>query len=267
MNPSAVHSMNAIDIHTHISWHSAMAGERSTMNAVEQALEDAGRLGIRALCALGNMWSNPTHDGVRRINDVTIEMVAAHPGRVYGLCFINPNLPWEDVEAEVQRCLDAGLHGVKLEYETNARSPRLDPLMELVAARDVFVLHHAWYKTTSKWPNESDPSDIAHLGARHPGTTIVMAHLTAAGIRGVLDIAPYPNILVDTSGSQPFSGIVEYAVDKLGPNRVVFGSDSMVRDFACQLGRILGADLTEQQRTQILYGNAARLLKISGGTR
>jgi len=251
-----------IDIHTHLMWNEIVEGGKSDTKSAGKAIESAKRVGIEAQCALGNFWGYPTQQGIREINDLTIDMVSAFPGRVYGLCFINPNHPWKDVEAEVNRCLDAGLHGVKLEFETNARRPRVDPLMELIAARDVFLLHHSWYKTTCKYPEESDPSDIAHLGARHPKTTILMAHLTAAGMRGVLDIAPYENILIDTSGSQPFYGTVEYAIEKLGPERVLFGSDVMGRDYGCQLGRVTGAALTERQRELVLFENAARLLKI-----
>jgi hypothetical protein len=225
-------------------------------------LELAGRQGIGALCLLGRFYPYPDKAGIRSINDATIGMVHRHPGRLFGLCFLNPVLPPAFLLDEIDRCLDAGLSGVKLEYEVNARDPRLDPVMEKVAKREAFVLHHAWYKTVGKVENESDPSDIAHLARRHPGTRILMAHLTAAGIRGVLDIKACPNVSVDTSGSPPVAGLVEYAVEHLGAERVLFGSDFPIRDFACQLGRLEGADLTESEREKLLWKNAARLLKI-----
>lgn len=224
-------------------------------------LELATRQGIAALCLLGRFYPYPDEAGIRAINNATIGLVRRHPGRLFGLCFLNPVLPPGFLIAEMERCLDAGLSGVKLEYEVNARDARLDPIMETLAARDAFLLHHSWYKTVQKVAEESDPSDIACLAGRHPQTKILMAHLTACGIRGVLDIQSHTNVSVDTSGSPPVSGLVEYAVEKLGAGRVVFGSDFPVRDFGCQLGRIEAARLNEKDRELVLWRNAARLLK------
>ena len=80
--------------------------------------------------------------------------------------------------------------------------------------------------------------------------------------RGVADVQDCPNVLVDTSGSQPEQGIVEWAVAQLGAERLVYGSDVVGRDFGTQLGRVLGARLTARQRDLILGGNACRLLRL-----
>lgn len=254
-----------IDIHTHPRWKDDRFMRHPEPEEGDAMLELAGRQGIEKLCLLGRFYPWPDEEGVRSINNATIGIVRRHPGRLFGLCFLNPTLPAAFLTAEIDRCLDAGLSGVKLEYEVNARDPRLDPIMEKLAERDAFVLHHSWYKTTDRIGEESDPADIANLAERHPGTRILMAHLTAGGIRGVLDILPHGNVSVDTSGSPPVAGLVEYAVEKLGAERVLFGSDFPIRDFACQLGRVEGANLTGRDREMVLGRNAARLLKIPGG--
>jgi hypothetical protein len=252
-----------IDIHTHPRWHEGRFLQHPLPEEADAMLELAARQGIDRLCLLGRFYPYPDEDGIRAINNATVAMVRRHPGRVFGLCFLNPALPEDFLVAETARCLEAGLSGVKLEYEVNARDARLDPIMETLAAHDAFLLHHSWYKTVQKVAQESDPSDIACLAGRHPRTKILMAHLTAGGIRGVLDIQRHANVSVDTSGSPPVSGLVEYAVEKLGAERVVFGSDFPIRDFGCQLGRIEAARLGEEHRELVLWRNAARLLKIS----
>ena len=252
-----------IDIHTHPRWDKGRFLQHPLPTEADAMLELAGRHGIDKLCLLGRFYPYPDEDGIRTINDATLAMVRRHPGRVFGLCFLNPVLPEPFLVAEITRCLEAGLSGVKLEYEVNARDTRLDAIMEVLAAHDVFLLHHSWYKTVQKVAQESDPSDIACLAGRHPRTKILMAHLTAGGVRGVLDIQKHANVSVDTSGSPPVSGLVEYAMEKLGAERVVFGSDFPIRDFGCQLGRIEAACLKEEDRELVLWRNAARLLKIS----
>ena len=185
-----------------------------------------------------------------------------HPGFFAGLCFINPEHSIAFVQAEISRCVNEwGFSGVKLEASVKATSSRLNPVMEAVHSLGVFVLHHAWYNVNGTLEAESTPADIADLASRFPDVRILMAHLGGARVRGVRDIENYPNVSVDTSGSQPTSGLVEFAVHVLGRDRVVFGSDVPGRDFSAQLGRVLGARISEEDRARILAGNAVELLK------
>jgi predicted TIM-barrel fold metal-dependent hydrolase len=150
--------------------------------------------------------------------------------------------------------------GVKLWISVHASDARLDPIMERAAALGVPVLHHAWYKANGFVANESTPAEIAHLARRHPDVTIIMAHLAGGGWRGVRDVRDCPNVIVDTSGAQPHAGLVEYAVAELGADRVVFGSDWPIRDFASQRARVEGASLSEADKALILGGTMAKLL-------
>ena len=88
------------------------------------------------------------------------------------------------------------------------------------------------------------------------------AHIVGVGYRGILDIEPYDNVYVDTSGAQPFSGFVEYGVKKLGADRIIFGTDVVGRDFCTQLAKVTDADISDEDKEKILWKNAARLLKI-----
>ena len=249
-----------IDIHVH---QRLGPGARDPAE-LDRVLKLADRAHVDRLCLVGNVsrfGQHPTRRQVRTINNSTLELAQLRPDRVSGFCFLNPQHGPAFLREEIGRCVvEGGLRGIKLWVAVNARDKRLDPIMERAAELRIPVLHHAWYKTQDRQPNESDPSDIAHLARRFPETTIIMAHLVAAGIRGVLDIEPCGNICADTCGSQPFSGIIEYAVAKLGAERVLYGSDVPVRDFSSQLGKIYGARITRRQRALILGLNAARLL-------
>ena len=244
-----------IDIHVHMP-----AKDRGKVNKI---LTEARSLGISRLCNLGDWPLGATPDQVVSANNHTMRLARWRPDVFVGFCFLNPNHATNFLLKEITRCVENGnLKGIKLEVERNARSRRLDPIMQACARLNIPVLHHAWYKTVGKVLDESTPADIADLAARHPDTKIIMAHLTAVGIRGVLDIQSYSNVYVDTSGSQPFSGIVEYAVEKLGVERVLYGSDAPIRDFSCQLGRIYGAKISRRDRDRILGLNAKKLLKL-----
>ena len=88
-----------------------------------------------------------------------------------------------------------------------------------------------------------------------------MAHLCGCSDRGVELVADCPNVHVDTSGSQPEAGLVEYAVKRLGARRVLYGSDAPGRGFGPQLAKVLGAAISDADRERILALNARELLQ------
>ncbi|MGC4190511.1 MAG: amidohydrolase family protein [Thermomicrobiales bacterium] len=203
---------------------------------------------------------DPTPKEIRRSNDIGLELIARHPDRFFAFCYLNPAHDPAFSLAELDRCLAGGCTGIKLWISVHADDPRLDPIMERAASERLPVLHHAWYKATEFAYNESTPAQIATLARKHPAVPIVMAHLGGGGQRGVIDIEDCPNVVVDTSGAQPHAGLIEFAVERLGPERVVFGSDWPIRDFAVQRAKVDGARIDEATRTAILGRTMKRLL-------
>jgi len=252
--------VNIIDVHTHPSWD-------HPVEHMEGMLRLADRFGVERLVVLGGTIGSdfqPTVDEVRRINDLTIDLVRRWPDRLVGFARLNPGLPAEAVLAEIDRCiLGAHLSGLKLLVWPNLRDPRVD--VALLRARQLRlpVLCHCWYKTVQHYEGEATPADVAHLAARFPDVTLIAAHLTPAGVRGVQDVLPFPNVHFDTSGAQPFAGVLEYAVERLGARRILYGSDVPGRDFSAQLGRVYGARLSDEDRRLILGDNARRILGLS----
>ena len=51
------------------------------------------------------------------------------------------------------------------------------------------------------------------------------------------------------------------AVRELGADRVMYGNDGGGRSFASQLGKVMGADLTDSARRLVLGGNLRRVLQ------
>lgn len=251
-----------IDIHAH------PLPDRPNEQACDRMVDLARRAGVDQLVLLGvvgRYGPYPTVEQIQESNDVTLAWMNHRPDACHGFGYLNPQHDPAFSRAELDRCLDGGMKGIKLWIAVKATDPRLDPIMELAADRDIPVLHHSWYKTVQAYEHESDPAEIADLARRHPKVKLIMAHLTGCGQRGVADIARCPNVSIDTSGSQPAAGMIEYAVRELGSERVVFGSDVCGRDFAVAAARVQGAKLTPRQRRLVLGGNAQRLLGLREG--
>jgi hypothetical protein len=68
------------------------------------------------------------------------------------------------------------------------------------------------------------------------------------------------HVAVDLAGSDPTAGFTEMAVRELGAERVLYGSDVGGRSFASQLAKVLGANIPERAKIDILGGNLRRLV-------
>ncbi|MEA3404077.1 MAG: amidohydrolase family protein [Armatimonadota bacterium] len=250
--------MTAIDIHVHHPWTDP--NDRPGYR-LERLKSLAGQSGIERILALTGGKGTSTEELQRR-NDCTLRLVEEAPDFYSGAMYLSPNHPPEFIREEARRCAAAGMVAIKQGIEVNARDARIDPIAEAAVELGIPVLFHAWYKMVEKYPEESDGSDIAHLARRHPDTRFIMAHLTGVGRRGVQDVEDLPNVSVDTCGGWYDTEMVEYAVRHLGAERVVYGSDYPGRDYAPQVGRVMGARLSTEDRERVLWHNAAALLGL-----
>ena len=252
-----------IDIHSHFPW----APDYPRPQDVDLFVRRAERFGVDRLCLSGNVvlhGNNPTARQVREINEWTLHAIARHPERIVGLCFLNPLTGADAVRREIDWAIGRnGFRGIKLLLSVNCRSGKVDPVMVRAGELGVPVLHHSAYNTLGlPIATASTPADMADLAGRFPGVSIIMAHLGHTRVQGLTEIAPYRNLSVDVSGSQPTRGLLEEAVRRLGAERIVFGTDLPIRDYAGMLGKMFEAPLTDRQRRMILGQNAARLLRL-----
>ncbi len=257
----------ALDIHVHPLNCFGHYRVSSPTSDAEKLVATARRSGVTRLCVFSLYETTPyepTPDQCRLANDYALRMRDAKPEAILPFCYVTPAFPDEAV-AEIERCVGGqAMAGVKLWVARRATDPVLDPIMEAAVAKDVPVLQHAWLKTTGNLPGESTPFDVADLARRHPGARIIMAHLNGVGYRGIEAIVDVPNVVVDTSGGDPESGLVETAVLRLGAHRVVYGSDAPIRHFGVTMNKMLGADISESDKRAILWDNALRILKLDG---
>jgi predicted TIM-barrel fold metal-dependent hydrolase len=139
--------------------------------------------------------------------------------------------------------------------------PNFDPIVQRCGELGVLIMQHTWFKAQGKGdPGESTPAELATLARRHPAITFVSAHAGGDWERGLRAVRDCPNVLVETSGFDPTAGFVEMAVRELGAERIIFGGHFMSRSAGTEMGKILGANITDEQRRLIFGGNLRRLL-------
>lgn len=255
--------MPIIDVHT----HPILRHDHRGRAGADQLIARAKARAIRHIVVLGDVLAfgrSPNATGLRTINNETYELMLRHPGFITGFCHLNPTLGARAVWQETERCVARGFRGLKLEIANNAADPCMRPLMEAARRHNLIVLQHAWSMTKiGERAFHTDPEDVATLAKRFPDVRIIMAHLTGDGVRGVQAVKSCPNVWVDTSGAAPESGIVEYAVEQLGADRILYGSDVPIRDFGVAIARITGSRLDAATKQKILHDNAAQLLGLA----
>ncbi|UNK70757.1 amidohydrolase family protein [Microbacterium sp. H1-D42] len=241
--------MTGIDAHTHLD------DGRFDPDVIRRG---AG-LGIDLfLCSnIGAFVAHPSLDEVREMNRVLVGELAQHPDHLRGYCYVNPRYGRDSLDDLRRNVEEHGMIGIKLWIATLADDPLSDPILEYAAEHRLIVLAHAWRKTVGGFPYESTAEHIAAAARRHPDVRFLMAHLGGQTDSAINTVRDVPNVAVDTSGTIIGSGEVALAVDRLGADRVVFGSDLHHVDLSANVGKVLGAGLEPAVEQRIFGGTVA----------
>lgn len=137
-----------------------------------------------------------------------------------------------------------------------------DSLIKRITDLKGVIMMHTWFKSGGKQsPGESTPSELAELASRFPDQKFICAHAGGEWERGIRAVRDSPNILIETSGFDATAGFIEMAVRDLGAQRIIFGSHLPSRSLGTELGKIIGAEISEEDRKRILGENFRRLLQ------
>lgn len=260
--PANWRTLRKLDAHNHVF------GLAQRPNAdwaeVERLVAAAGKLGIDKLYC-----SRPVTAGVmanielvRESNDAVLAAMKRYPQRIGGYCFVQPGNGAAALD-EIDRCVDAGMVGVKLYNQFKYSDPAVFPIAEKCIARRIVFLGHSAYltdpRTLALQPKTSNALDFGALSRRYPELMLVLGHINGGGdwewaIRALRD---FPNVYLDTSGSVLEDDAIGRCVRELGHRRVLFATDSTME--GC-VGKVLAADLSPEQREDIFWRNYQRLL-------
>ena len=195
-------------------------------------------------------------------NDAMLSLAAAEHGRVAVYVVVNPN-DSDHALREIDRCVARGAIGLKLAASRRADDPLLDPVMRAAARHGLPVLHHIWQHRRREWPGQeaSDGVELGRLAARHPNVDFMLAHIGGGGdyrhtYAAVRDL---PNVYLDTSGSGVDRGMLDGALEAVGPRRIVWGSDITMETGLAKLWALEAIGLDADALADIRWRNAQRI--------
>jgi predicted TIM-barrel fold metal-dependent hydrolase len=260
-----------IDVHAHFYCPHSSRADWQEVN--ERRLAAGQRIGITAhVASILGTWGRrsptyfPSPEDLRHANDEMLELQRRHRGLVFGYCVINPNYT-ERALLEIDRCLAAGMIGVKLAASRRANDPLLDPIAQLAGERGVPILHHIWQHRRRDWPGQeaSDAAELAELAVRCPGTQFILAHLGGGGDWGhsLRAVASIPNCWVDLSGSGLDPDMIDRALEVVGPGRLLWGADLTLDTGWAKLRYLESLGLDATAVAAVRYANAQAIFPLA----
>ena len=259
-----------IDVHAHFLHDRSPRSDWLTRN--QSRLRAGERVGITVHVAsiLGSWGATspiyfPSPPDIEYGNNFLLQLQRSDPGRIRGYAVVNPNFT-DHATAELARCLDAGMIGIKLAASRRANDPLLDPICRVAGERRVPVLHHIWQHRRRDYPGQeaSDASELGALAARHPGVNFLLAHIGGGGdwIHSLAAVRRLRNVYVDLSGSGVDGGMLEACIEAVGVERLLWGCDLTIDTGWAKL-RYLEHILPADQIELVKWRNAARIFPPS----
>jgi predicted TIM-barrel fold metal-dependent hydrolase len=193
----------------------------------------------------------------------------AHPDRVLGFGWADPNLGVDAARETVRRCVeDYGFYGVKLNGAQNSfyiDDPRLSiPVIEEIAKSGKALAFHCGADAYE----QTHPFRVAKIARLFPDLQILVVHMGGAAFADLSAAAiefaeECPNLTLIGSAVRDVS--IVKALRRLGPERVCFGSDTPFALMHVELAKyraLLEDEVDEKGRENVLGGNIARLFGL-----
>lgn len=225
-----------------------LTGERFGVEDMLVLMDEAG-VDRAVTCSLGQMIDN---DHIGRL-------AAAHPDRIVGFGQVDPRA--KDALVEVHRCADAlGLRGLKLHPTMHgyhvADHGLLDPVFAACRELGFVVLINALDDPFC------GPFGIEEISRNFPEVPVLVAHMgTVWNVGEAIIVAErQPQVYLETSSATLLE--VRMAYTRVGPTKLVMGTDWPASEFALERAKIARAVADPEERALVEGGNLARLLGL-----
>ena len=200
---------------------------------------------------------------VKSINEFISYEVSKRPDLFTGFGSLHPDS--DDIQGDFDYLIELGLKGVKLhpDFQRFAlNEKRAFDLGEVINAGDVPLLIHCGDFRY----NYSNPEQLIPFLDKFPDMTVIGAHFAGWSMweDATSKLAGRENLYVDLSSSL-YALSPETAKELIhayGPDKVLWGTDYPMWDSVSEMEYFDKIDLTDKERSMILYENASKLLKL-----
>jgi uncharacterized protein len=251
--PEGLGGGKIFDFHARVTPHPEAARRlMSTMDTCGIARAAVAAGGVIDLDRLSAQITDGGHTEDGADNAAVLRECSLAGGRLVPFYFANPH-----DGADQYRRLAARFRGLELSpavHGVGFDDPRTLEYVA-VAAR----AGHPVYVVCLARPGAGTP-DLVRLAGRFPDVTFVFGHCGSIGIdvHALALIAPVANIVAETSGC--LSVVARTALDRLGADRVLFGTEYPLQHPSVELAKFGALDLDDESWSRVAWRNAHRLI-------
>jgi len=138
-------------------------------------------------------------------------------------------------------------------------APCHDPYWRYADERRLVCLSHTW--GGSKYDG---PGNVRAVAERYPGVTIVCGHSIHSDWDSAVALCnEFPNVYLELTAVLDDRGVLERFVRECGSEKILFGTDLPWFSTFHAIGCIMDAEMTDDDRHNILHRNGERILKIN----
>ncbi len=246
-----IKSLKAIDTHTHINHGSPYDTKVSEIYTatLEELLEISRAARIEKMFC-STFPSVLSTEPIIEDNEYLFNLCQEHEG-LYQWVVIEPRI--DETFKQARRMLNHGkCVGIKL-HPSYHKYPLKDH------AKKIFSFASEFGAIVQIHP-DIPPSEYVEVADEYPDVTFIFAHLGSVPHVDAIERAKHRNIYTDTSGGASVNNrVIEYAVERVGSDRILFGTDTYASGF--QRGRIEYALISDEDKINILRSNAERLFE------
>lgn len=237
-----------IDSHCHAGTGDGLTGPWDTSARLDKYMQWASEAGIDRTLLLAAF-----HSDYLTANREVARIAASRPGRFYAFAFVHPERDRGRVLSMVKEAVGRhGFVGIKV-HRHDARITR--EICEVARTFSLPVMYDVM----------GEVATVELLAREYPDVYFIIPHLGSfaddwRAQLGLIDhLERHPNIYTDTAGVRRFD-LLEEAVQRAGPRKILFGSDGPWLHPGVELEKIYALHLSETDEVLMLEKNFLRLI-------
>lgn len=258
--------INAIDVHAHwgdpVSFPQTGLSKAFLQRPVQRLWEEYQEQNITA-AIFSPMHGLFTADAKQLLqaNADTAAMTERFPG-FYFWTVVHSGVPESFRQAEEllkhEKCAGVKIHPEAGKY---AISESGEDIFRFCADQKAVLLTHTGDPLCM-------PEDFVPYANRYPEVRLILAHLGYGADGGqehqanALKTSQNQNIYIDVSSARSIQcGLIEWAAEKVGADRLLFGTDVPLHHIGMMKARVEYSDLRIEEKKAILFENALRIFQ------
>lgn len=247
-----------IDAHTHM-----VDKEHRTTSLVMMLNSDEDNI-IRKMDLLGidriitSPWEGITTDGISA-NETSLKAHNRYGNRIEVFATCNPNYK-EDLDAVIdvyhEKHRFIGIKPYWPQHKYDLMGEKYAKWFEYGDKNRLIMLVHSG--------NREIAEKVEKLSGKYRNMTFILAHsgISYDVARWNIDVAKKrENVYLEITYTSLTNGVIEYLVDEVGGEKVLFGSDQPMRDPAPQLAWVAYARISIEDKKKVLGENIYKLIE------